>query len=319
MDCDVVIVGAGLAGLTAGLYTARFGLRTLVIEEMMPGGQAINVEEIQTFPGFADGVSGAELGGTVQVQAEAAGAEFVLGTATGLEQADPLDSDGLVVSSADGERHTTRTVIIATGSSHRSLGIPGEAEFTGRGVSHCASCVGPNFVGRSVAVVGGGDSALDEAGVLAKLGVQQVMVVHHGPAFRAQQVIIDRLKGASAIEPVFSAELVEIRGDDKVDEIVLRQQGTTHTAAVDGIFVFAGQDPNSAWLRDIVELDPAGHVVTDIWMQTSVPGVFAAGDIRQNSAAQLAASAGDGVTAAVAAARYLNSPEAPPRWPPRAT
>jgi thioredoxin reductase (NADPH) len=319
MDCDVVIVGAGLAGLTASLYTARFGLRTLVIEEMMPGGQAINVEEIQTFPGFADGVSGAELGGTVQVQAEAAGAEFVLGTATGLEQADPLDSDGLVVSSADGERHTTRTVIIATGSSHRSLGIPGEAEFTGRGVSHCASCDGPNFVGKSVAVVGGGDSALDEAGVLARLGVKQVLVVHHGPAFRAQQVIIDRLQGVDAIEPVFSAELVEIRGEEKVNEIVLRQQGTTITAAVDGIFVFTGQDPNSAWLRGLVELDPAGHVVTDIWMQTSVPGVFAPGDIRQNSAAQLVASAGDGATAAVAAARYLNSPKAPPRWPPRGT
>jgi thioredoxin reductase (NADPH) len=306
MDCDVVIVGAGLAGLTAGLYTARFGLRTLVIEEMMPGGQAINVEEIQTFPGFADGVAGAELGGIVQVQAEAAGAQFVLGAATGLEQADPLDmGDGLVVSCADGERHTARTVIVATGSSTRSLGIPGEAEFTGRGVSHCASCDGPSFVGRSVAVVGGGDSALDEAGVLVKLGVKQVMVVHHGPAFRAQQVIIDRLKESSAIEPVFSTELAEIRGDGQVDEVVLRHEGTTRTAAVDGIFVFAGQEPNSAWLRDVVELDPAGHVVTDIWMQTSVPGVFAAGDIRQNSAAQLVASAGDGATAAVAAVRYL--------------
>jgi thioredoxin reductase (NADPH) len=306
MDCDVVIVGGGLAGLTAALYTARFGLRTLGIEELMPGGQAMNVEEIQTFPGFADGVPGAELGPTVQIQAEAAGAQFIMDTATRLEHGDPLDTgDGFVVSCAGGEQHTTRTVIIATGSSRRSLGIPGEDKFTDHGVSHCASCDGAYFAGKSVAVVGGGDSALDEAYVLVNSGVKQVLVVHHGPEFRAQQVIIDRIRESPAIETAFSTELVEIRGDGKVGEVVLRQQDNTYTAAVDGVFVFAGQVPNSAWLRDVVELDPAGHVVTDIWMRTSVPGIFAAGDIRQNSAAQLAASAGDGATAAVAAVRFL--------------
>lgn len=307
MDCDVVVVGAGLAGLTAALYTARFGLRTLIIEEMVPGGQVMNVRQIQTLPGFADGADGAELGTTALMQAEAAGAEFVMDTATGLEQADPLDMDDtLLVSCASGERHTARTVIIAGGSSRRILGIPGEAEFTDHGVYTCASCDGHYFAGRSVAVVGGGDSALDEASVLVDMGVKQVLVVHRGPAFRAQQVAIDRVRESTAIETAMSTEMIEIRGDGKVEEVVLKQQDKTHVAAVDGVFVFVGQLPNSAWLRDVIELDPAGHVVTDIWMQTSMPGVFAAGDIRQNSAAQLIASAGDGATAAVAARRYLD-------------
>lgn len=303
MDYDVVVVGAGVAGLTAGLYTARFGLRTLLIEQMASGGQVLNVERIETYPGFPDGVAGVELGPLVQQQVETAGAEFAMDTAMGLE----LTDSGLLVRCA-GDAYATRSVIVANGSSPRSLGVPGESEFVGRGVSHCASCDGPFFVGKRVCVVGGGDSALDEAGVLAELGVGQVLLVHRGPRFRAQQAIVDRLSSLSSVEPVFEAELLEIRGDGKVVEVALRQAGATRVEAVAGVFVYVGLEPNSGWLRGVLELDPAGHVVADMWLRTSVPGVFAAGDIRQHSAAQLVAAAGDGATAAVAAARYLNGP-----------
>jgi thioredoxin reductase (NADPH) len=302
IDHDVVVVGAGLAGLTASLYAARFGLRPLLVEQMAAGGQVVNVERIETYPGFPEGISGFQLGPLVQEQAEAAGAEFAMDTAIGLERS---DGDGLLVRGAADE-YATRAVIIATGSSLRHLGIPGEEDFVGRGVSYCASCDGPFFVGKQVCVVGGGDSALDEAGVLAELGVERVLLVHRGPSFRAQAVIADRVRALANIEPLFETELAEIHGDGSVSDVVLRQRGNTRTETVAGVFIFVGLDPNSGWLRGVVEMDASGHVVTDAWLQTSLPGVFAAGDIRQHSAAQLVAAAGDGAAAAVAAAQFLN-------------
>jgi thioredoxin reductase (NADPH) len=312
MDYDVVVAGGGLAGLTAGLYAARYGLRTLVLEHMMPGGQVVNVEKIETLPGFPDGISGAELGPIVMEQAEAAGAKFAMDTAMALEPTGPeptaLDrGDGFVVRTAGGPGYRTRTVIIATGSSRRALGIPGEQEFEGRGVSQCAACDGPFFAGKRVCVVGGGDSALDEAAVLVEVGVKQVLLVHRGTDFGAQQVIAGRVRAQPAITPLLGTEVTEIRGGKTVSEVVLRHGDVTSTEAVDGVFVFAGQVPNSGWLRGTVDLDAAGHVVTDPLLRTSVPGVFAAGDIRQHSAAQLAASAGDGATAAVSAVRHLRA------------
>jgi thioredoxin reductase (NADPH) len=307
MSYDVVVVGGGLAGLTAGLYTARFGLRTLVLEPVMPGGQVMNVESIETFPGFGQGVSGAELGPIAQLQAEAAGAQVALDTAVALQRPDPGGERGGLfrVQCTGGQRHEARAVIVATGSSHRSLGIPGEVEFTDHGMSHCAACDGHSFVGKRVCVAGGGDSALEEALVLVEHGVKTVLLVHPRRRFRAQKVAVDRVEATEAIEPVHGAEIVEIRGDTAVREVVLRRGGGTWAEAVEGVFVFIGQQPNSAWLDGTVDLDSGGHVVTDTWLRTSLPGVFAAGDVRQNSAAQLVASAGDGATAAVAAARYL--------------
>ena len=299
-EYDLVVVGGGLAGLTAALVGARFGLRTAVIEQMAPGGQVLNVEKIENFPGFPQGIAGYDLGPLVQEQADAAGATFVMDTVTGLEVA----GERRTVRCA-GQDLTSRTVIVAAGSALRSLGIPGEAELTGRGVSHCASCDAPFFVGKDVAVVGGGDSALDEAAVLAAQ-VGRVLVVHRGTSFAgAQQAAIDRLHGLANVETLFETEVVEISGDNAVSAVTLRTGGVTRAHPLAGVFVFVGLEPNTAFVRGTLDLDAAGHVVVDAHLQTSVPGVYAAGDIRQGAAGQLISAAGDGAAAAAFAARYV--------------
>jgi thioredoxin reductase (NADPH) len=204
----------------------------------------------------------------------------------------------------DSAELSSRALIVAAGSALRSLGIPGEAEFLGKGVSHCASCDAPFFVGKDVCVVGGGDSALDEAAVLAER-VGRVLVVHRGPAFSAQDAAVRRLEAASNVEILFDTELVEIRGGSTVSSIALRRDGATSERDLAAVFIFVGLEPNTAFVRGTVELDSTGHVVVDAHLQSSVPGVFAAGDIRQFSSGQLVSAAGDGATAALSAARYL--------------
>ena len=298
---DLLIVGGGLAGLTAALYGARIGLRTAVVEQMAPGGQVLNVEKIENFPGFPQGIAGFDLGPLVQEQADAAGAEFVLDTATGLDIVD--DQRVLHCAGAD---LSSRALIIAAGSALRSLGIPGEAEFLGKGVSHCASCDAPFFVGKEVCVVGGGDSAVDEAAVLAAQ-VGRVLVVHRDAAFSAQQAAVQRLHGQPNVEVLFDTELVGIRGGNTVSAVDLRHAGSTRAHELSGVFIFVGLEPNTAFVRGTVELDSTGHVVVDAHLQSSVPGIFAAGDIRQFSAGQLISAAGDGATAAISAVRFLQA------------
>jgi thioredoxin reductase (NADPH) len=294
-------VGGGLAGLSAALYGARFGLRTVVLEHMVPGGQVLNVEKIENFPGFPQprGIAGFDLGPMVQEQAEAAGAEFMLDTATGLE----VQGDMRMVR-CEGSNVTARSVIIAAGSALRSLGIPGEAAYLGKGVSHCASCDAPFYIGKDVCVVGGGDSALDEAAVLAAQ-VGRVTIVHRGSAFRAQHAAIARIEALDNVETLFNAEVLAINGGQTVSGLQVRHGDSSKTLDTSGVFIFVGLEPNTVFVRGVVELDSTGHVKVDPYLQTSVPGVFAAGDIRQYSARQLVAAAGDGASAAVFAARYL--------------
>ncbi len=197
-EFDLVIVGGGLAGLTAAMYAGRYGLSTAVVDQMGAGGQIVNVEKVENFPGFPEGVPGFDLGPLVQEQAEAAGADFVMDTVESME----IDGDKRVLRCAE-EELQARAVIIAAGSSLRVLGIPGEERLMGKGVSHCASCDAPFFVGQETCVIGGGDSALDEAAVLAEQ-VARVLVIHRGPDFQAQQVILDKVAAMGNIEPVFN-------------------------------------------------------------------------------------------------------------------
>jgi thioredoxin reductase (NADPH) len=295
---DVVIVGAGVAGLTAAMVAARHGLKVAVIDQIGVGGRISTAERIENFPGFPQSVAGHELGPLLHEQAESAGASFALDTITAIEPG----QQHIVRGSAEAFR--AGAVIIAAGSVPRSLGIPGEERLRGRGVSHCASCDGPFFKGQEVGVVGGGDAALDEALVLAEHATQ-VTVFHRGPTLRAQHALVERAIGKIAI--ALNIVVEEILGEDAVTGVQLRDvtSGATRTQALKALFVQVGAEPNTAFLRGVLALDPMGHIETDAMMRTSVAGIFAAGDIRKSSVAQLASVAGDGATAAVAAFRYL--------------
>ena len=300
-DYDVAIVGGGPAGLTAGIYCSRYGLRTIIIEKMMGGAQVINAERIENYPGLPNGIPGAEFGPMLQDHAMKAGASVKLAEANRVG----LSGDHRTVSTDDGDI-LAKAVIIAAGSSLRKLGIPGEDGYTGNGVSHCATCDGPLFSGTVVGVVGGGDTAADEALTLTKY-VERVILFHRRDRLRAQQVLQDRVRTNTKIETVWNTEVRQIVGTNTVTGVQVRNVVTRLDNEVDlaGLFIYIGLEPNSAMVREVVRVDRAGHIEVDAWMQTSRQGIFAAGDIRQGSAAQLITSAGDGATAAIAAHRYI--------------
>ncbi len=300
-DYDVLIIGGGLAGLTAGMYAARYGLNTGLIEQMMGGAQIINIEKIENFPGFPEGISGAELAPSVQEQAMDAGAEFIMTEATSVSR----DGDYRVVS-CDGDSYRAKAVIVAAGSQLRQLGIPGEEEFNGRGVSHCATCDGPMYMGEVVGVVGGGDSAADEALTLTEYA-GRVLLFHRRDQLRAQRVLQDRLARHPKIEILWNTVVEEILGEDTVSGVRARNVVTNLDSVLElsGLFVYVGLEPNSELVKGLAKLDNAGHIQVGLSMETSVPGLYAAGDIRQNSVAQLVSSAGDGATAAIAAFHYI--------------
>jgi thioredoxin reductase (NADPH) len=305
---EIVIVGAGLAGLTAGLFAARQGRSTLVLETQVPGGHLVNVHKIEDYPGFPAGVAGYELCPLVQEQAASHGAEFRLAE---VERVAPADG-AWRVATADGA-YQARAVIVASGSRPRPLGVPGAERLAGRGVSHCASCDGPFFRGGTVGVVGGGDSALQEALALTEYAAR-VIVLHRGAALTAQQTYQQRALAHPAIEVRYNMAVAEVLGGDTVSGVRLRDgTGAESELALAGLFVYVGLAPNTACLRDLGVLAPDGRVPTDTWMRTARPGLLAAGDIRTDSAAQAVTAAGDGATAALAAHRYL----ADSAWPPR--
>ncbi len=301
-EYDLVIVGGGAAGLTAGMYASRYGLKTVIVEHMMAANQVINVQKIEDFPGFPQGLSGAELGPLMMEQAMDAGAELVMDEAMGLR----LDGNYRVIEATE-DSYRAKALVVAAGSRLRKLGIAGEEEFLGRGVSHCATCDGPLFKGEVVGVLGGGDSAADEALTLTEYA-QQVVLFHRSNRFRSQKVLQERLLSHPKMDISLNTVVESILGDETVTGVQVRNVVTNLVNRVNlsGLFIYVGLEPNTEFLRGVLKTDKAGHIPVNLWMETDVPGVYAAGDIRQHSAAQLASAAGDGATAAIAAFRYIS-------------
>ena len=299
---QVIITGGGPAGLTAGLYCARSGLNTLLIERGIIGGQIINAERVENYPGFPKGISGIELGRRIHKQAANYGLEILPAEFT---KSVPSQRHNLV-STSEGD-FLAESIIIASGSQFRKLGVPGEDEFVGKGVSYCATCDGPLFKGKTVAVIGGGDAAITEALYLSKFA-SSVKVIHRRSQLRASKIFQERAMVEPKIEFVWDTVVTQIEGDGVVKHLMLKSTKDAKISILEiaGVFVAIGAEPNSAQWQGFLPLDEGGYIITNELMETSIPGVFAAGDIRHNSARQAITAAGDGATAAMSAGRFLS-------------
>jgi thioredoxin reductase (NADPH) len=300
---DVIVIGGGAAGYTAAMFTARDRLRTIVVERFASGGQVLNCEHIDNYPGFPDGIAGYTLGPTLQQQADAAGAELRMGEVTAVRR----EGNEIAVET-DGDPLRARALIVASGSRFTTLNIPGEEQFVGKGISHCASCDGSFFMNQPVAVVGGGDAAVDEAVHLTQYA-SQVTVIHRRDSLRAAAALQEKVRANGKVRFRWNAAVRAIEGGEGVERLVVEDlaTGTREPMAVSGVFIYAGLTPNTEFLGGLVPLAETGQIATDLEMRTAVPGVLAAGDVRAKSARMLVASAGDGATAAMAAVRYLRS------------
>ena len=276
-EYDVAIIGAGVAGLTAALFAARFGHSTLVIERFAPGGHLVNVESIEDFPGFPNGVAGYELGPFMQEQAANQGAQFQLAEVQSLETIDSYWQ----VNTAEGACRA-KAVIVASGSEPKDLGVPGESRLRGQGVSNCASCDGPLYSDRAVGVVGGTNYMLQEALTLVKYA-GRVIVFHNEGASPAHQTLWRRVLDDAKIDVRYNTTVNEILGDDAVTGVQVRDAVTGEKSQVQlaGIFIYAGLEPNTELVKSLLRLDKDGRIPTDAWMRTELPGLFAAGDLRR--------------------------------------
>lgn len=297
---EVVIAGAGPAGLTAALYCGRAGLDTVVVERLGPGGQAATTAHIENYPGFPGGVTGPELGQRLEEQARAFGAQLVLAEVQGVSV-----HGGFTARTSEGNIDA-RALIVASGARERPLGVPGESEFRGRGVSYCATCDGAFYRNRRVVVVGGGDSAIEEALFLTRFA-SQVTVVHRRGALRAAKVLQERAFSHAKLNFVWNTVVAAVLGREKVEGVQLMHVGTGRDTEypADGVFVCVGKLPNSELVRSLVKTDAAGYVVTGEDMSTSLPGLYAAGDVRAKYLKQVATAVSDGAVAGVAVERYL--------------
>ena len=297
---EVIIIGGGPAGLTAGLYASRAGLKSLLMERGIVGGQIVNATLVENYPGFPQGISGAELGSLMHQQAVKYGLEVVTSEVTGI-----TSRESYSIATTDGDFKAV-AIIIAAGSEYRTLGISGEERLVGHGVSYCATCDGFFFRNREVAVVGGGDTAITDALELTR-HAKKVYVIHRRDQLRAGQVLQQRAFAQPKLEFIWSTVVEEIMGEESISGLKLRnvKTGQSSILKVEGIFVAVGLVPNSQQFSNTVNLDNTGYIVTDETMSTSAPGIFAAGDIRRNSSRQVASAVGDGVAAAMSACRYI--------------
>ena len=302
-DRDLIIIGAGAAGLTAAQYGARANRNTLLLEELAAGGQCLVIDNLENYPGFPEPLPGIELSQKFEEQARNFGAEILISSVQSVAK-----KGNLFTVDTDNGPLTTPTVIVATGAKHKKLGIPGEEELSGRGVSYCATCDGPFFKGKRMLVAGGGDAACDEAMFLSKL-TDQVIMVHRRDRFRAQPALAERTLKNPNIEVRWNTEAKVIKGDGRVQEVVLlrNDKNETYQEKVEAVFVFVGSIPQTQVVKELeVELDEAGYIVTNQRMETSVPGVYAVGDVRATPFRQLVVAAGEGAIAAHAASQYID-------------
>ena len=300
MDYDIIVIGGGLAGMSAALTAARAGRRTIILTGGVPGGELLNIEKVTGLPGHEDGIAGYDLCPITQELADAAGAVFVMDMASAI---DP-EGDGWKVT-GEGSEYVAPAVILAMGAHPAKLGVPGEAEFLGKGVSHCATCDGPLLRGKVAVVAGGGDSGMQEALTLAA-HVGKAIIVERGPALSGQAVYVAEVEANPKIEVLTGRELAGIEGADKVSAVRLKDVSSGEESEIEaqGVFAFIGLEPNLAPADDLVALDEEGRVLVDAALRTSARGVFAAGNMRSGNGWRAAAAMGDGACAAWAADRY---------------
>jgi len=302
-DYDVVIVGSGCAGLAAGIYTSRAGYSTLILEKETVGGEMMSRQLIENYPGFATGVMGPDLGTAMVTQAENAGAELEQGEVIRIQ-----DKGDYKIVKTDDETYTCKGIILASGSHPRLLNVPGEAELANNGVFYCATCDGARCAGKTVVVAGAGDSGITEALILEKLGCK-VYVVELMAQPKASKVLMDRAEENENVKIICGEKILEITGEDWVTGIDIQNvaTGESQHLEVEGIYIRIGLVPNSQYLQNSIKLLPNGQVPIDENMKTEIDGVYAAGDIRQYSPAQIGAGTGDGIVAAMALGRYLST------------
>jgi thioredoxin reductase (NADPH) len=301
---DIIIIGGGPAGLTSGLYASRARLSTLLLERMALGGQVNNSEKIENYPGFDKGISGFQLAQNLEKQAKGFGLTAEMGTADELS----LRDDHTKVIKTNGKELLCKALIIATGSEPNKLAIEREEQLTGRGVSYCATCDGPLYKDKEVAVVGGGDAAVEEALFLCRFA-KKVHIIHRRDQLRAIKILQERILTTENAHLIWNTVVDKIEGDKSVESLLLRnvKDNKNSSLKVDGIFIYVGLKPNTGWLKNVLPLHEQGFIETNDRMETTLPGVFAAGDVRHKLLRQIATAVGDGSTAAFAAEKYLES------------
>ena len=304
MQYDVAVIGAGPAGITAALYLVRSGVSVALVEYGAAGGQILSTAEIENYPGFPDGIKGWELADRFEAHLAAYPVKRIRARILSAEA--PSQGRPAILHAEEGGDIEAKAVIACTGAQHRSLDVPGEKELAGKGVSYCAVCDGNFYRGRDVAVVGGGNSALEEALYLSRI-VSKVYLIHRREAFRGDQIYQDKVRAAQNIELVTGSVVETINGGSEVESLSVRHlaRGTSQNISVSGVFIYVGMAPARGWLPAQVELDQAGFIKTDAEMRTSAEGIFAAGDIRSKHCRQVSSAVGDGAAAATSALSFL--------------
>ena len=301
-NVDVIVLGAGPAGLTAGIYAGRALLKTLIIEEKAVGGEAASTDRIENYPGFPDGISGYELTERMKAQAEKFGAQILISHTKSVALTDETKSV-----TTDSGVFTAKAVIIATGSSPKQINIPGEAEFKGKGVSYCATCDAPFFAGQDIAVIGAGNSGIQESIFLLNQ-VKSIKIVEFLPHMTAEKILQERIKKHNNVTFYLNSMLSAINGTQTVSSITIEQREThkKEDLAVSGVFIYVGLDPNTTLFSDSIQLDENGFIIVDDYLTTSIPGVFAAGDVRKKILRQVTTAISDGALAAFSVQHYIH-------------